>query len=54
MHGWILWMDPSLAMCSDFLLGGLNRLQLGYFKGILVGNWDSNVLGPSYGGLVRR
>ena len=47
-------MDPSSAMCYEFLLGILNGIELGDFKGVLVGNWDSDVLGPSVGGLVER
>ena len=47
-------MDPSLAMCSDFLLEIWNGTQLGEFGGVLVENWDNDVFGPSDGGLVRR
>ena len=39
-------------MCSEFLFEILNGPQLGGFEGVLVGNWDGDVLGPSYGGLV--
>ena len=37
-------MEPSLAMCSKFWR----------FEGVLVVNWDGDVLGQSYGGLVGR
>ena len=47
-------MDPSLDMCSKFLLKILNSPQLGDFKGVLVVKWDIDVLGPSDGGLVGR
>ena len=54
MYGWKIRMDPSSAMCSEFLLEILNGPQIGDFVGVLVGNWDIDVLGPSYGGLVGR
>ena len=51
---WKFRMYPSSAMCSGFLLEIWNVIQLGDFGGVLVGNWYSDVLGPSDGGLVRR
>ena len=47
-------MDPSSGMCSEFMLEIWNGPQLGYFVRVLVGNWDSDVIGPSYGGLVGQ
>ena len=47
-------MDCSSSMYSEFLLRILNGPQLGDFEGFLVGNWDSDVLGPSDRGSVRR
>ena len=47
-------MDPSSAMCSEFLLEIWNGPQIDEIGGFLVGNWDSDVLRPSYGGLVGR
>ena len=47
-------MDTSSAMCSEFLFGVLNEPQLDSFKGFLVKNWDSDVIGPSDGVLVGR
>ena len=47
-------MDPSSAMCSEFLLEIWNGHQLGEFGGVLVRNWDSDVLGSSDGGLVGQ
>ena len=44
-------MDPSSDMCSGFLLEIWNGTHIGDFGGVLVGNWESDVLGPSYGGL---
>ena len=54
MYGWKIRMDPSLAMCSEFLLESLNGPQLSNFEGGLVGNVYSDVLGPSDGVLVGR
>ena len=47
-------MDPSSAMCSNFLLEIWNGPQLSDFKGFLLRKWDNNVLSPSDGGLVRQ
>ena len=47
-------MDPRSAMCSRFLLKIWDGPQIGDFGGFLVGNWESDVLGPSDDGLVGR
>ena len=54
MYGRKTQMDPISAMCSNFLLEIFNGPQIGDFKGVLVRNWDSDVLGPSAGYLVGQ
>ena len=47
-------MDPSSAMCSGFLLEIWNGPQISGLGEVLVGKWESDVIGPSERGLVGR
>ena len=53
-----VWLEntdgPQLGYALQFFLEICNGPQLGEFGEFLVGNWDSDVLGPSDGGLVGR